>query len=234
MPRILFFDTNETIIEELKKKFSQKEEFYINYEIGNIENICQSRHIDAIVSPANSFGYMDGGIDAIYMRMFENIENIVMDFVKNNGVPNSVGEKYMPIGSAFFVPLKCSNKQKIPLLISAPTMYLPQPIVGTYNVYYAFLAILQLTKTWDNNNIIAIPGLGTGIGDIDPIEHANQIYNAYHDFNNGTFKYDDDIKISEDYNYYILNKGACLQRDIECDEDDEDYNINENIEDISF
>ena len=218
MPKILFFDINKSIIDELKIKFHDNEN--IDFAIGEIQNISRSHHIDAIVSPANSFGFMDGGIDRVYMIMFDDIENTVKTFVKNHGVPNSVGNNYIPIGSAFVVPVEYlhGHPKVIQFLISAPTMYLPQSIVGTDNVYYSFLAILQLTKNWRKDVIIGVPGLGTGVGAIDSVEHANQIYQAYHDFKHKTFSYEKDITITRTNNSYILNKAPCMQRDLECND----------------
>ena len=222
MPRFLFFDINEAIIDELKKKFHDNEEDNndIDFAVGEIQNISRSHHIDAVVSPANSFGFMDGGIDRVYMIMFDDIENTVKTFVKNHGVPNSVGNNHIPIGSAFVVPIKYlyGHPKVIPFLISAPTMYLPQSIVGTNNVYYAFLGILQLTKNCRIDVTIGVPGLGTGVGDVDPTEHAKQIYDAYSDFKNSTFQYEKDVIITKTNNSFILNKSACPQRDVECND----------------
>lgn len=218
MPNFLFFDINIDIINELKKVFINKID--VAFAIGEIQNISRTHTIDAIVSPANSFGFMDGGIDRVYMIMFDDIENTVKTFIHNHGITNSVGTKYMPIGSAFIVPIQYlhGHPKVIPYLISAPTMYLPQSIVGTNNVYYAFLGILQLTNNWRRDVTIGVPGLGTGVGDIDAKEHAKQIFQAYSDFRNGTYEYNSDIVVYKNANYFILNKSACPQRDLECND----------------
>lgn len=76
-----------------------------------------ARKTDAIVSPANSFGIMDGGLDlAIRNEVgFKAEENL-----KNEILNNYHGE--LPIGSAIIVPTENTNW---PFLISAPTMRIP-------------------------------------------------------------------------------------------------------------
>ncbi|CAN5727080.1 hypothetical protein BH11MYX3_BH11MYX3_36990 [soil metagenome] len=54
---------------------------------------------DAIVSPANSFGFMDGGIDAVYTYQFgEGLQHRLQDVIKRD----FGGE--LPVGSAAIVP----------------------------------------------------------------------------------------------------------------------------------
>ena len=95
---------------------------------------------DAMVSPANSFGYMDGGLDrAIRYELGESIEKRVQ---------NMIVEKYhgeLPIGSAEIV---LTDHPKWPHLIVAPTMRVPQDVSATINAYLSFRAILLAIKKW--------------------------------------------------------------------------------------
>jgi O-acetyl-ADP-ribose deacetylase (regulator of RNase III) len=131
---------------------------------------------DAIVSPANSFGFMDGGIDLVYSRYFgsELQERLQKEIDKR-----FAGE--LPVGQALIVP---TGNKRFPHLISAPTMRIPSPIEGTLNVYLAFRAALLAV---DHHNreakspirSIASPGLGTGIGAVPPARAAKQMRAAY-------------------------------------------------------
>ena len=62
------------------------------------------------VSPANSLGYMDGGIDKAYMGMFENIQQKVQKRIawlsKTYRKSSKLGRPYLPIGSSFRVPVE--------------------------------------------------------------------------------------------------------------------------------
>jgi O-acetyl-ADP-ribose deacetylase (regulator of RNase III) len=96
---------------------------------------------DAIVSPANSFGYMDGGIDLVYSQFFgweveERLRSIIL-------------EKYdgeIPVGQAEIVP---TSHNSIPLLISAPTMRVPMNVSNTAHAYLAFRAALRAVRDWN-------------------------------------------------------------------------------------
>jgi O-acetyl-ADP-ribose deacetylase (regulator of RNase III) len=123
---------------------------------------------DALVSPANSFGYMDGGIDLAY-RNFFGME--IQHRVRSRIRAEHFGE--LPVGQAVVVE---TDHEKLPHLIVAPTMRVPDRISDTVNVYLAFrAALLALIR----HNVSArkkietmrAPALGTGIGGM-PIDRA--------------------------------------------------------------
>lgn len=89
---------------------------------------------DAIVSPANSFGYMDGGIDLIYSRVpGRHLEGELQALLRGQ----YFGE--LPVGQAVILQ---TGHRAIPYLVSAPTMRVPMGISRTANVYLAFRAAL--------------------------------------------------------------------------------------------
>ena len=72
---------------------------------------------DAIVSPANSFGYMDGGLDLKYSKHFGwDLESKVRNVLEHE----YYGE--LPVGNAIVVS---TQREDIKFLISAPTMRVP-------------------------------------------------------------------------------------------------------------
>jgi O-acetyl-ADP-ribose deacetylase (regulator of RNase III) len=137
---------------------------------------------DALVSPANSFGYMNGGLDfAISKHLGWHLEKDLQRLIREK----HYGE--LLIGQAEILPT--SNAQ-FPYLIAAPTMRTPMTITRGPNVYQAMKAILVLLRygkistgelVSDKVQIISIPGLGTGIGQVRPLVCARQMRLAWED-----------------------------------------------------
>jgi len=130
-----------------------------------------SQRADAILSPANSFGFMDGGIDLIYSHYFGwELQDRLQETLRRE----HAGE--LVVGSAVVVPTHHSN---IPFLVSAPTMRVPGDIADTVNVYLAFRAALLAVRSSAGIRSLLSPALGTGVGSM-PIERAaRQMYAAY-------------------------------------------------------
>lgn len=132
---------------------------------------------DAIVSPANSFGIMDGGLDlAIRNELGYSVESKIQKVIL---------EKYhgeLPIGCAEIVKID-HNSWKF--MISAPTMRIPETVDHTINAYLAFRAILlaieNLNKASGTRTIgsLVCSGLGTGYGRMSPKRCAGQMLMAY-------------------------------------------------------
>jgi O-acetyl-ADP-ribose deacetylase (regulator of RNase III) len=136
---------------------------------------------DAVVSPANSYGWMRGGIDAVYARAFPDVEQNVRSAV----LAYHGGE--LPIGQALVVP---TGEPAPAWLISAPTMREPGQRLpaGTVHPYLAARAVFRL---WLDGRLeqgdevrrevgtIAMPGLGTGVGGVPPETCARQVAAAW-------------------------------------------------------
>ncbi|MEE9491934.1 MAG: macro domain-containing protein [Gammaproteobacteria bacterium] len=134
---------------------------------GNILDFAE----DTIVSPANSYGYMDGGIDKVYRDHFGiEIEKTVQNAIKKTG------KQFLPVGSALIVK---THDARVPHMIIAPTMFLPEP-VKPKNCFFAMSAILNIyTKHHTTIQNIYCPGLGTGIGQVEPLDSAKEMKAAY-------------------------------------------------------
>jgi O-acetyl-ADP-ribose deacetylase (regulator of RNase III) len=132
---------------------------------------------DAMVSPANSFGIMDGGIDAAIRReLGATIEAQVQATI----VEKHHGE--LPVGAAEVVP---TNHGRWRFLVVAPTMRVPESVANTVNAYLSFRAALLAVA---RHNAAAgtaairrllVPGLGTGIGAMDARRCAAQMRIAF-------------------------------------------------------
>lgn len=146
---------------------------------GNILNL----HVDAVVSPANSFGFMDGGIDMVYSQHFGwNVQQQLQKQIKQF----HHGE--LLVGKADIVD---TGDSSIPYLIAAPTMRVPMVLAETVNPYLAARAALLLVKherfvsgalegerISDGVKSVAFPGLGTGVGRVPPEKCAMQVRTA--------------------------------------------------------
>ncbi|QNH61433.1 macro domain-containing protein [Hymenobacter sediminicola] len=137
---------------------------------------------DALVSPANSFGYMNGGIDfAISKHLGWHLEKDLQRIIR---------EKYygeLLVGQAEIVE---TGSPLFPFLIAAPTMRTPMTITRGPNVYQSMKAVLLLLEhgtlptgesVKSKITSVAIPGLGTGVGQVRPLVCARQMRIAWED-----------------------------------------------------
>lgn len=132
---------------------------------------------DAVVSPANSFGYMDGGIDQHIDRFY--------DGEAQRAVLALIAERFhgeLPVGSAAVLRMATC---RFPYLIVSPTMRVPgDDLGGTINAYLAMRAALAAILDHHRDQAdriasVAVPGLGTGVGGMAPDESALQMRAAY-------------------------------------------------------
>jgi O-acetyl-ADP-ribose deacetylase (regulator of RNase III) len=143
---------------------------------------------NAVVSPANSFGFMDGGIDAVYSRHFgwgveDRLRQLILD--RHHGE--------LLVGRAELVE---TGDRVHPYLIAAPTMRVPMALgAETVNPFLAARAALLLVKhgVFDSGEFagkqisevvqtVAFPGMGTGVGGVPADICARQMRAAIEEF----------------------------------------------------
>jgi O-acetyl-ADP-ribose deacetylase (regulator of RNase III) len=89
-----------------------------------------------VVSHANAYGFMDGGIDAAYATALPDVERRVRDAIaRPRGVP--------PIGAAVLVSVV---HERIQYVVAATTMLSPEA-VSADNAYRAMRAVLRLAAS---------------------------------------------------------------------------------------
>ena len=124
---------------------------------------------DAIVSPSNSFGFMEDGLN---LEISEYFGGHVQERLQKLIQTRHHGE--LLVGLAEFVD---TDHSEIPYLIAAPTMRVLTVLTETVNVYLATRAILNLVKFGtvpDGTPIkhiiqtIAIPDMGMKMGKVPP------------------------------------------------------------------
>lgn len=117
---------------------------------------------DAIVNPANSLGYMGGGVaGAIKRTGGGEIEE------------EAVSKAPIPVGSAIATT---AGRLRCKYVIHAPTMEYPAMRINVENVKLATKAALE-TAFKLGVKTIAIPGMGTGVGGVSADEAAKVMIN---------------------------------------------------------
>ncbi|MBD3228365.1 MAG: Appr-1-p processing protein [Candidatus Lokiarchaeota archaeon] len=152
-------------------------DLFMNFnEIEIYKNDIFKIEADALVSPANSFGFMGGGLD-YYINKFFN-------YKMEEKVKNTIKEKYkgfLPVGHALVIK---TDSKKFPYLISAPSMEVPLDVSSTINAYLAMRAILMVIIDYNNENnqaikSVVIPGLAGATGRMPFKRIAFQMLKAY-------------------------------------------------------
>lgn len=162
--------------------------------------------VDAIVSPANSFGFMDGGIDFVYSEYFGwGIGDLLREYLWQN----HQGE--LLVGQAVVIDMRQTNPKhpdqqkrvnRTPYMISAPTMRVPSNVANTVNAYLAFVATLRIAKQHGFKSILC-PGLATNVGRMPHDVCAVQMYEAYKHYEKPRFH--DVLSNAHRLHYSMLN-----------------------------
>jgi len=172
---------------------------------------------DAIVSPANSYGFMDGGLDALYMDYFG---SSIQTKVRKQIYLHHHGE--LIVGMSDVVE---TNDHKIPFLIIAPTMRVPMKLRDSINPYLAARSVFILQRygvflsgkhkgknVSDLVRSIALPGLCTGVGGISYSTCAHQVREAINDILLEEYKMPKSwAEASENHQLLYTNKPTRLQ-----------------------
>jgi len=169
--QLILVDPNEAVCRAWRSAFEEYPSVSIVH--GRFESLPE---FDCMVSAANSFGIMDGGVDLAIARFFG---VSLTDRVQAHIIHEYLGEQ--PIGTSFIIE---TGHPKHPFLAHTPTMRVPMPISSTDNVYTAMWAMLLEVRRHNSSSPIKIrkvacPGLGTATGRVAPYEAARQMALAY-------------------------------------------------------
>lgn len=148
---------------------------------------------DAVVSPANSFGFMDGGIDATYRAFFG---DEIQRRIRRQIYDHHAGE--LLVGTADIVE---TGHAAIRFLIAAPTMRVPMVLRDSVNAYLAARAVFLLVQrgtfrsgsyagesVTERVQTVAMPGFGTGVGRMGFNTCAHQVRAAIDDILLGKYQ----------------------------------------------
>jgi O-acetyl-ADP-ribose deacetylase (regulator of RNase III) len=148
-------------------------EFFKN--TSDVEVVCDdfarfmnSHEVECVVSPANSYGLMDGGYDFAITDYFgEELPKKVQKYL----LENLCGEQ--PVGTSIMVDI--NEKQK---LIHTPSMRIPSHIKDPLVVYNCMRTCLMLAKQNKIKSIV-IPAFGGACGNVNFSVIAEMMFNAY-------------------------------------------------------
>ncbi len=173
---LILIDPKRSLCEAFEKRFSKLSN--VDVVVGKFEELPT---FDCMVSAANSFGLMDGGVDAAITNFFG---YELQERVQKRIIEEYLGEQ--PVGTSIIVE---TNHPKHPFIAHTPTMRVPMDIAHTDNVYLAMWAMLLAVRKHNQFSeqkiyTIACPSLGTGTGHVPYTQAARQMALAYEHFLN--------------------------------------------------
>lgn len=172
--KIYLLDINPTMTQAWKKYFSNIEDVtIINDDFAHF--MITHTDIEAIVSPANSYGLMDGGYDKAIIDYFgKELQYKIQDKINKEWY----GEQ--PVGTSITVNTDISvlNSQKMIRLIHTPTMRSPEVIIDARIVYQCMRTTLIEAEKQEVRSIV-IPAFGGLCGQIPLNTIAYYMYCAY-------------------------------------------------------
>lgn len=172
--KVVLVDINPRMVQAWQATFEE------NPEVDIVLGSMLDQEVDAWVSPTNSKGSMDGGLDAVIKkRLGDGIEARVQQEIVR------LHHSFLPVGHATCVPTGGAVPR---YLISTPTMIASsQDISDSLNVALACAAAFQavhMQNARDPGSIrsVALPGLGANTGKV-PVEICADLmwtgYNLY-------------------------------------------------------
>jgi O-acetyl-ADP-ribose deacetylase (regulator of RNase III) len=176
--KLIFVSYHKDWVKEIRRLFPDAEVI-----CGDVQAVPRER--TAFVSPANCLGFMDGGIDRVFSRtMFPGCEAKVKRKILEIGFKTLLGRHYLPIGSAFCVPVGAAGQATG--LICAPTMFLPHNVARTQNAYHSFFAALAVFHKLEGQyDTLVATSHCCGYGGMDAPVSAEQMREAYDDWIGG-------------------------------------------------
>lgn len=142
----------------------------------DVEIVCSdfgdfmdTNKVECVVSPANSYGLMDGGYDLAISDWFG------FDLMKK--VQSYIVNKYFgeqPVGTSFIIDTEVGDIK----LIHTPTMRVPSAIVDPMVVYHCMRSTLILARRNDIKSIV-IPAFGGSCGSVPANDVAYLMFMAY-------------------------------------------------------
>jgi O-acetyl-ADP-ribose deacetylase (regulator of RNase III) len=170
MMKLVLCDNDPAVVAAWRSQFERHPQVEV------IERSILEAEADAVVSPGNSFGFMDGGLALKFCEKF--------GFGIQEEARRAVRERFrgeMLVGQAEVLPTGGSPAH----LIYAPVQRTGGSIADTVNVYLAFRAALAAVEEF--NRIrggepigkVACPGLGILAGGLHPLVSARQMRYAF-------------------------------------------------------
>ncbi|MGW7100046.1 ADP-ribosyltransferase domain-containing protein [Streptomyces sp. NPDC054838] len=184
--RVVLTDVNERVVEAWRAAFADTPGIEIRR--GSILD----EDVDAWVSPTNSLGRMDGGVDAVIKRhLGSGIQLRVQRAIRHRFAGA------LPVGSAVCVPSGAAVPR---YLISTPTMVQSsQNVSATLNVALACAAAFQAVHRQNRRvpgsiRSVALVGMGAQTGRVPARVCANLMWTGYTLFQDHWYENDDELR----------------------------------------
>jgi O-acetyl-ADP-ribose deacetylase (regulator of RNase III) len=184
--KVILVDINEDVVKAWRDIFIDNPEVEVHH------GSMLDQQVDAWVTPTNSMGRMNGGLDQVLKDHFgASIEGAVQKDIE------TLYGGTMPVGAATCV---ATGGAKPSFLISTPTMVgCSDNISQTQNVAFACAAALQAVhihnrKSPDTIESVAIAGLGAQTGQVPVEVCARLMWSAYHLFRRHRFHNFEDMR----------------------------------------
>ncbi|UQX04499.1 ADP-ribosyltransferase domain-containing protein [Streptomyces sp. RerS4] len=184
--RVVLTDVNERVVEAWRAAFADTPGIEIR------KGSILDEDVDAWVSPTNSLGRMDGGVDAVIKRhLGSGIQLRVRRAIRDRFAGA------LPVGSAVCVPSGATVPR---YLISTPTMVRSsQNVSATLNVALACAAAFQAVhrqnrKVPGSIRSVALVGMGAQTGQVPARVCANLMWTGYTLFHDHWFEDDDELR----------------------------------------
>ncbi|WP_051533564.1 macro domain-containing protein [Anaerovibrio sp. RM50] len=135
----------------------------------NFAHFMDNTDIECVVSPANSYGLMDGGYDLAISKYFgwelqKKVQQYILDYY--------YGEQ--PVGTSFIIETGLRGIQ----LIHTPTMIIPSKIKDPLVIYQCMRTSL-ITALKNGIKSIVIPAFGGGCGYVSTQLLCEMMYEGY-------------------------------------------------------
>ncbi|MEO3786026.1 macro domain-containing protein [Actinocorallia sp. B10E7] len=184
--RVVLTDVDTEVVEAWRAAFADTPEVEIR------QGSILDQHVDAWVTPTNSRGRMDGGVDAVIKRHL----GAGIQLRVQRAIRDRFGGR-LPVGSAVCVPSGAANPK---FLISTPTMVQSaQNVSETLNVALACAAAFQAVHMRNEESAggiesVALVGMGAATGRVPARVCANLMWAGYTLFNDYRFRDYDDLR----------------------------------------
>lgn len=179
--KIYLLDINKEMTDAWHKYFDLPNVEIINEDFATFMN--KHPNIEAVVSPANSFGLMDGGYDKAITdyfgkRLMKDVQDVILrDWYGEQPVGTSIS---IPILDSFYD--KQIDDEKIlqcnPILIHTPSMRTPEQIVD-YRIIYQCMRTTLIEALKQGVDSIVIPAFGGLTGRVPYDVIAKMMFLAY-------------------------------------------------------
>ncbi len=165
--KIYLLDRNLAMTESWQEYFKDMPNFEIVCD--DFAHFMEHNQVDCVVSPANSFGLMDGGYDLAITKWFGvNLPRKVQQYI----LSNFYGEQ--PVGTSIIIDTDNDGVK----LIHTPTMRSPSRIRDPLVIYQCMRTCLMTALSKGINSIV-IPAFGGAAGEVEYGVIANMMYRAY-------------------------------------------------------